>query len=68
MSDFRVDIFTIFLILEYGQEHHKNDGKTFGQNGPQVPSGLILEKINFLDENLLLLFVLRALSSDDVYS
>ena len=57
MSDFRVNIFTIFLILEYGQEHHKNDGKTFGQNGPQVTSGLILEKINFLDENLLLLFV-----------
>ena len=44
MSDFGVDILTIFLILEYGQEHHKHNDITSGPIGPQVPSGLILEK------------------------
>ena len=37
------NILTIFLVLECGQEHHKNNGITSGPISPRVPSGLILE-------------------------
>ena len=60
MSDFKVNILTFFLVLECGQEHHKNNGITSGQIGPRVPSGLILENWG----TFVIVFTSRALYFD----